>query len=138
MIFTVGTLFGTTNTTAFIAATAVRRTFGTIIMFTVAAIIGVVSTRNISAIVAGLAGPIDQSDIWTVRVIGIQDASDHCIKIRKPTLFESSSYCDTTITFTQFITTNMRVSYLFICGCWIWIKGNYTVRTIFIQFAELA
>jgi hypothetical protein len=60
MIFTVGTLFGTTNTTALIATTAVRRTFATKIVFTVAAIIGVVSTRNISAIVAGLAGPIIQ------------------------------------------------------------------------------
>jgi hypothetical protein len=130
MVFTVGTLFGTTNTTTLIAATAVRRTFGAVITLTEAAKINVVSTHNISAIVAGLTAPIDKRYIWTVRVVGIQNASDHCIKITKPSLFESSSYCETTIAFTQFITTNMRVSNLLICGCRIRLKSNYTVRTI--------
>jgi len=106
-------------------------------MFTVVAVIGVFPAHNISAIVAGLTVPIVQRNIWTVRVVGIQDASDHCEKITNSAFFKSSSYCDTTIAFTEFITTNMRVSYLFICSCRIRIKSNYTVRAVLIQFAEL-
>ncbi len=98
-------------------------------MFTVAAIIGIVSTRNISAIVAGLTAPIDQRDIWTVRVVGIQNASDHRKKIRKPSLLKSSSNCYTTIAFAKFFITNMWMRYSLICCCRIRRKSNYIVRT---------
>ena len=84
MIFTVGTLFGTTNTTAFIAATAVRRTFGTIIMFTVAAIIGVVSTNWASQlpiqVVQQLAG---HSDITTTRKYYLTVRSEDMVSANK-------------------------------------------------------
>jgi hypothetical protein len=96
-------------------------------MIAVVAIIDVISTHNISAIVASLTTPIIQRHIWTVRVVGSQDASDHRKKVREPSLLKGSSYCDTTITFAEFITTNMRVSYLFICCCRIRLKSDYTV-----------
>ena len=129
MIFTVGTLFGTTNTTTLIATAAVRRTFRAVITLTEAAKINVISTHNISAIVAGLTAPIDKSNIWAIWVVGIQDASDHCEKVREPSLLKSSSYCDTTITFTKFFATDMWMRNCLICSCRIRRKSDYIVRT---------
>ena len=81
--------------------------------------------------------PIVEGDIWTIRIVGIEDAPDHREKISESTLLQGCCYRCRAIAFTEFLAAYMRMSNTFVCGGRVWIQGNNTVRTGLVQLSEL-
>jgi len=106
-------------------------------MFAVIAIVGVFSARDIPTIVARFAAPIIQTNIWTIRVVTVQYASDHCEEIAQAALFEGNPDRDSPITFAQLLVADVRVGNAFVCCCRMWIQRRHKIRARPVQFTQL-
>ena len=122
------------QTHCFFALATISGAFFAVIPLAVKAIIGVFSAYNVSTVVTGLAIPIIQRNIWTVRVVTVQYASYHCEEIAQSALFEGSPDHNNTVTFAQPFVANVRVRNGFVCCCRMWIQRHYTVRARSVQF----
>ena len=78
-----------------------------------------------------------QGYVWTVRAVRIQDAPDDCEKITDSAIFKSRSNCGGTISFTELLTTNVRMCNSVICRSRMRLDGNNAVRTTVVQLVEL-
>jgi hypothetical protein len=133
----IGALPAAAYTGCLFALATVRRTLGTKIPFAVVAVVGILRIHGVSAIVTRCAIPIIQCDIRTVRVVGGEDASDHCEKVTKSTLFQAGPYCRSAVTLTNSLATDVRMSNAVIRSCRIWVECDHMVRMVLVQLAEL-
>ena len=106
-------------------------------MVTEAAVRAVVTAHGIPALVTGLAVPVRQRDVWTIRAVCIQDAPDHSEEITQPAFFKGSPYGGAPIALTEPFSIDMGMSNALICSRGIRLKGNDVVWAAVIKLSEL-
>jgi hypothetical protein len=99
-------------------------------------VVAVLTIHDIATVITRLSIPVMQGYIGAVGAVSVEDASYHCEKVTKPAFFRSCSYCSSTLTLTELLITDMRVSNIFTCGCWMRIKGNATVGAVLVKVFE--
>jgi len=80
-LFTIGAQLGATVTNRLIATAAGAATFFTEALITKGAPVTILVIHNMPAVITGCAIPLIQPNVWTIRAVGIQDASYYGEKV---------------------------------------------------------
>lgn len=102
-LLTIGTFPQAASAECVITDFAVTAAFITETLITVLTVIAVIIADGITAVIAGAAVPVAESDIGAVRVVGIQDLIDHHKEIADPPIFQCLSDRKAAIALTEIL-----------------------------------
>jgi len=128
---------GTPGADGFITASTTGGAFFAETVVTEVAVIAVFPVHYVSAFVAGLAIPLIQRHVRTIRAVGVEDAFHKHEEIAQSVLFQGSLYDSRPLAFAKYVVAYVRMGYLFIRRSRMRVKGYAVVRIAFVKLSQL-